>query len=113
MNHFMFFIIKMQLVASDTIYQGLNEVYPYIFNYYVASYVFWVFLHYTTSHLYSYYCANWSFYGFTLFPLNAITPWCKGMTWIMHKGTHIMEDLFLIIGTYFAMIFVKYIKFKN
>jgi|TARA_B110000967_G_scaffold63879_2_gene65792 hypothetical protein len=89
---------------ADTV----KKVLPFFFNYFTGAYFLWVLLHYASAHLYTSYCANWSILGFLFFPITAITPWCKTLSWIIQKGTVILNDGYTILGTYFTLKIANY-----
>lgn len=90
-----------------------SYVNEYIFNYYVATYMLWITLHYLSANLYSEFCTDWSIYGFILFPFTAVTPWCKSLSWIIQKGTVVLDEGYLLLGTYFSLQLMKHLPINN
>lgn len=85
----------------------------YIFNYYVGTYMMWITLHYLSANLYSEFCTDWSIYGFILFPFTAVTPWCKSLSWIIQKGTVVLDEGYLLLGAYFSLQLMKHLPINN
>ena len=85
----------------------------YIFNYYVGTYMMWITIHYLSANLYSEFCTDWSIYGFILFPFTAVTPWCKSLSWIIQKGTVVLDEGYLLLGTYFSLQLMKHLPINN
>ena len=90
-----------------------SYVNEYIFNYYVGTYMMWITLHYLSANLYSEFCTDWSIYGFILFPFTAVTPWCKSLSWIIQKGTVVLDEGYLLLGTYFSLQLMKHLPINN
>tara|TARA_E500000331_G_C16906095_1_gene561282 strand:- start:206 stop:646 length:441 start_codon:yes stop_codon:yes gene_type:complete len=88
----------------------INE---YVFNYYVGTYMLWITLHYLSANLYSEFCTDWSVTGFILFPFIAVTPWCKSLAWVIQKGTVVLDEGYLLLGTYFSLQLMKHLPINN
>jgi hypothetical protein len=63
-------------------------------------YLFWIMLHYFSAQLYVYYCAPRGFYGFLISPFLVAAPHCRAIRWIIHNGGNMVDNMWLILGTW-------------
>ena len=63
-------------------------------------YLFWIILHYFSAQLYVYYCAPRGFYGFLISPFLVAAPHCRAIRWIIHNGGNMVDNMWLILGTW-------------
>jgi hypothetical protein len=67
----------------------------------------WVIIHYGATHIYSHYCTNWSILGFLTSPLIVSTPLCRGLEWVIHTGSDMMTNMWIIFGTWLSLELFK------
>ena len=71
----------------------------YIYN--VSSlYLCWIMLHYVSAHLYIYYCVPSGIYGFLISPFLVAAPHCRAIRWILQSGGAMMDNMWLVFGTW-------------
>jgi len=107
----------MDIINYENITPYVNSAYSscssymseYVFNYYVGTYLLWITLHYLAANLYSEFCTNWSIVGFITFPFMAITPWCKSLSWMIHKGNIILDEGYLLLAGYISLQLMKHL----
>jgi len=63
-------------------------------------YLFWIMLHYFSTQMYVYYCAPRGFYGFLISPFLVAAPHCRAIRWIIHNGGNMVDNMWLILGTW-------------
>jgi hypothetical protein len=63
-------------------------------------YILWILLHYFASHLYIFYCVPNTYIGFFMSPFMTMTPHCQGLRWIIHNGANIIDNMWIILGTW-------------
>lgn len=63
-------------------------------------YILWILLHYFASHLYIYYCVPNTYIGFLLSPFMTMAPHCKGLRWIVYNGADVIDNMWIILGTW-------------
>ena len=63
-------------------------------------YLFWIMLHYFSAQMYVYYCAPRGFYGFLISPFLVAAPHCRAIRWIIHNGGNMVDNMWLILGTW-------------
>ena len=63
-------------------------------------YLLWIALHYVASHLYIKLCVPNNWYGFIISPFLTATPHCKGLRWIVYNGADMINNMWLIIGSW-------------
>jgi len=63
-------------------------------------YLLWIALHYIASHLYIKLCVPNNWYGFIISPFLTATPHCKGLRWIVYNGADMINNMWLIIGSW-------------
>ena len=63
-------------------------------------YIAWIFLHYIASHLYVRLCVPNTIVGFLLSPFMTVTPHCQGLRWIILNGANMINNMWIILGTW-------------
>ena len=63
-------------------------------------YLFWIMLHYFSTQMYVYYCAPRGFYGFFISPFLVAAPHCRAIRWIIHNGGNMVDNMWIILGTW-------------
>jgi hypothetical protein len=63
-------------------------------------YLFWIMVHYFSAQLYVYYCAPRGLYGFLISPFLVAAPHCRAIRWIIHNGGNMVDNMWLILGTW-------------
>lgn len=63
-------------------------------------YLLWICLHYFASHLYIRLCVPNNWYGFIISPFLTATPHCRGLRWIVYNGADIINNMWLVIGSW-------------
>jgi hypothetical protein len=63
-------------------------------------YLFWIMLHYCSAQLYVYYCAPRGLYGFLISPFLVAAPHCRAIRWIIHNGGNMVDNMWIILGTW-------------
>jgi hypothetical protein len=76
-------------------------------------YILWVFLHYIASHLYINFCVPKTLYGFILSPFMIPTPHCQGLRWIVYNGANIINNMWIVLGTWLCSTIVIINKGKT
>lgn len=89
-----------------------NPYFIYIFNFTKETaiflfnacgvYLFWIGLHYFSAHLYTEFCTPKTFFGFLLSPLLVPSPQCKAIRWVLFNGAIIIDNMWLLLGTWFC-----------
>lgn len=75
----------------------------------VGIYLAWVCAHYLFANLYAAHCARWSLYGFLASPFIAVTPYCRGILWVVTKGSDIITSMWVIIGSLITGYLLRYV----
>lgn len=75
----------------------------------VAIYLMWIVGHYVASNLYAYHCTHGSIYGFVISPLMTATPYCRGILWVITKGSDTITSGWFIMGTAVSALVIKYL----
>ena len=84
----------------------------------VGIYMLWICCHFFFANLYTHHCARWSIMGFIVSPFVAVTPYCRGILWVVTKGSDIISGMWILLGslvTGYALQFVpsNIIKTEN
>jgi len=70
-------------------------------------YLLWICLHYAASHLYIKLCVPNNVFGFLITPFLISTPHCQGLRWIVYNGANIINNMWLILGSWvYSIIFI-------
>ena len=72
-------------------------------------YLMWIIAHYIASNLYAYHCTYKSIYGFIISPLMAVTPYCRGILWVITKGSDTITNMWFLMGTAVSAMVIKYL----
>ena len=63
-------------------------------------YLLWICLHYVASHLYVKCCVPNTLFGFIMSPFMTATPHCVGLRWIVYNAAQIINNMWIILGTW-------------
>ena len=63
-------------------------------------YLLWIVLHYFASHLYIKFCVPQTIFGFFISPFLTATPHCQGLRWVVYNGGNVINNMWVIIGTW-------------
>ena len=63
-------------------------------------YLMWILLHWLTINAYSYYCSGSDFWSLLTTPFMSMLPHCRAMIWAIEKSFIVMENMWLIFGTW-------------
>jgi hypothetical protein len=63
-------------------------------------YLLWICLHYFSAHLYVKFCVPNTMTGFIMSPFLIMTPHCQGLRWIVYNAANIINNMWLLIGTW-------------
>ena len=63
-------------------------------------YLLWIFLHFVASYLYTKLCVPTTFFGLLMSPFLTATPHCQGLRWIIYNGANVINNMWLIVGTW-------------
>ena len=88
------------------IFSGVVNVCRYI---YLCTkiYVLWIVLHFVASHLYIYVCVPQTLWGFLISPFMSVTPQCQSLRWIIHNGGNILNNMWVILGTWVGSLLLS------
>ena len=64
-----------------------------------AIYMLWIIGHFVAANVYAYHCTHLSFSGFFISPFITGTPYCRGILWITTKGSDVITNMWILIGT--------------
>jgi len=67
-------------------------------------YLLWICLHYFSAHLYIKFCVPDTIIGFLISPFMIATPHCQGLRWIVYNAAGIINNMWILIGTWFYSI---------
>jgi hypothetical protein len=83
----------------DNFFSILYTTIFFIFN--VAGiYFLWIFLHYIASHFYVKLCVPDNLIGFLLSPFMTTTPHCQGLRWIIYNAASVINNMWLLLGSW-------------
>jgi hypothetical protein len=63
-------------------------------------YLLWIFLHFCASYLYTKLCVPNTLLGLLMSPFLTATPHCQGLRWVIYNGANIINNMWLIVGTW-------------
>jgi hypothetical protein len=76
-------------------------------------YLLWICFHYFSAHLYIKFCVPDTLIGFLMSPFMIATPHCQGLRWIVYNAAGIINNMWIVIGTWvYSMIWI-FNKDKN
>ena len=61
-------------------------------------YIAWIVAHYIAPHAYVKFCVPLTWSGFLMSPLNASSPQCIAIRWVIHKGGNNIAMMWVIIS---------------
>jgi hypothetical protein len=67
-------------------------------------YIAWIVAHYIAPHAYVKFCVPSTLTGFLMSPLNAFTPQCIAIRWVIYKGGNNIVMMWVIIGLWVLKI---------
>lgn len=80
----------------------------------IGIYIFWIIAHFVAANMYSTYCANLSVWGFIESPFLVTTPHCTSIRWVINTGGNIINQMWVVFGTWIAgFIFTKFFSKNN
>jgi len=98
-KHMSDFIIEKTFVTINVCFD--YTIYVVKFTFRVSGvYLLWIFLHYLASHLYIRLCVPSTFIGFLISPFMTATPHCQGLRWIVYNAANIINNMWVILGTW-------------
>ena len=63
-------------------------------------YLLWIFLHFCASYLYTKLCVPTTLLGLLMSPFLTATPHCQGLRWVIYNGANIINNMWIVIGTW-------------
>jgi len=70
-------------------------------------YLLWICLHYFSAHLYVKFCVPNTIVGFIMSPFMMSTPHCQGLRWIVYNAANIINNMWIIIGSWiYSLIWI-------
>ena len=63
-------------------------------------YLMWILFHWLTINAYSYYCSGSDLWSLITTPFMSMLPQCRAMIWVLEKSFIIMENMWIIFGTW-------------
>ena len=76
-------------------------------------YLIWVILHYSASHLYIQFCVPNTIIGFLMSPFMTATPHCQALRWIVFNGANMINNMWVVLGTWICTNFLIINKNSN
>jgi len=67
-------------------------------------YFLWTMLHFFAAHLYIKFCVPFSFIGLVLSPFMTATPHCQGLRWVIINGANMINNMWLIVGSWVCSV---------
>lgn len=102
---------------TNYIYKYINKAFIFLFKTFSlllkvsGIYLLWICFHYFSAHLYIKFCVPDTIIGFLMSPFMIATPHCQGLRWIVYNAAGIINNMWLIIGTWiYSMIWIKTIE---
>ena len=75
----------------------------------VSIYILWIIGHFIAANIYAYHCTHPSFTGFFISPFITGTPYCRGILWITTKGSDVITNMWILIGTTLTTSILTYV----
>ena len=63
-------------------------------------YLLWILLHFFASYLYTKLCVPTTLLGLLMSPFLTATPHCQGLRWVIYNGANIINNMWIVIGTW-------------
>ena len=63
-------------------------------------YLLWILFHYIASQLYIKLCVPSNLLGFLISPFLTATPQCQGLRWVIYNGADIINNMWVVLGTW-------------
>ena len=76
-------------------------------------YLLWIFLHYVASHSYVKFCTPNTISGFIISPFLSSSPHCNGLRWVINNGSIVINNMWLLLGTWLGSCFIIYKPFYS
>ena len=102
-NSFFAYILNNIPVILITIGNAIYKVIHITITIY-GIYFIWTMLHFCASHLYIKFCVPYSFVGLVVSPFMTATPHCQGLRWLIINGANMINNMWLIIGSWACSI---------
>jgi len=97
-------------IIADKIYNFLITMYKFFIKSLLVIlkasgiYLLWICLHYFSAHLYIKFCVPDTIIGFLMSPFMIATPHCQGLRWIVYNAVGIINNMWILIGTWIYSI---------
>lgn len=65
-------------------------------------YLLWIIIHYISGILYNKICTPNTIYGFLMSPFLITTPQCQALRWTIYNGGNIINNMWIVFGTWIA-----------
>lgn len=88
------------------IFSHLQNIFKFIFGI-SGIYILWICLHYFASHLYVKFCVPTTVMGFLLSPFMTATPHCHGLRWIVYNAANVINNMWIVCGTWACSTLLK------
>lgn len=76
-------------------------------------YLLWILFHYIASHMYVNFCVPKDLIGFLISPLLTSTPHCQGLRWIVYNGGNVINNMWVVLGTWLCSTLFRFSKDIN
>jgi hypothetical protein len=76
-------------------------------------YLLWIALHFFASQFYIELCVPKTIYGFLVSPFLMATPHCQALRWIVYNGASAINNMWIVMGTWFCSQIMFYTNFIN
>jgi len=63
-------------------------------------YLLWILLHFFASYLYTKFCVPTTLFGLIMSPFLVNTPHCQGLRWIIYNGANVINNMWIVVGTW-------------
>jgi len=97
-------------------FKNSYETFYNIFSFFVKTtgvYLLWIFLHYVSSQLYIELCVPKTITGFFMSPFMTATPQCQSLRWVVYNGANIINNMWILFGTWICSKFLIIPKKDN
>jgi hypothetical protein len=105
-NTYFTYIVNKIPVILLTISNAVCKVIHVVISLY-GIYFVWTMLHFFASHLYIQFCVPLTFIGFIASPFMTATPHCQGLRWIIFNGAAMINNMWLIFGSWMGSILLN------
>lgn len=98
---------------TNYIYKYINKAINFLYKTLLLAikvsgiYLLWICFHYFSAHLYIKFCVPDTVIGFLMSPFMIATPHCQGLRWIVYNAAGIINNMWIVIGTWiYSMIWI-------